>query len=139
MSIRSLKEAIEGIPYSLSDQVLSYSRSVSVALPEIFDEAGVAYNRDIADQVVFLAGVRKLFSIIDSAYWVIDNASAILEKNDMHRIRVGGTNLSRGADYHYSVEQLRKNLIALLEDNNIYRYIADQSYVEIVRDLSSGH
>ena len=137
--MQSLKEAIEGIPYSLSEQVLSYSRSVSVALPDIFSEAGVAYSPDIVDQVVFLAGIRKLFSIIDSAYWVIDNASAILSKQDMHRIRVGSTNLSRGADYHYSVEQLRKNLITVLEDNNIYKYIADQSFVSIVRELASGH
>lgn len=95
MSIRALSDAITDLPYGLSEQVLSYARSLDVAAPEIFREAGIAFSREVADTLVFVGGQRKLFSIVDSNYWVIDNAGAILElQQGQFSVRVGGADLS---------------------------------------------
>lgn len=139
MSIRALTDAITDLPYGLSEQVLSYARSLDLAAPEIFQDAGVAFSREIADIVVFIAGLRKLFSIVDSNYWVIDNAGAILERQQSQSsVRVGGADLSRGGNYHQSLTTVRRELIELLAEHQLLQFVQNVPYVEVVRELANG-
>lgn len=139
MSIRALSEAITDLPYALSEQVLSYARSLDVAAPEIFKDAGVQFSREVADTLVFVAGLRKLLSIIDSNYWVIDNVGAILERQqDQFSVRVGGTDLSRGGDYHHALVTVRKELVELLSEHQLLHFAQNVPYVEVVRELANG-
>ncbi len=139
MSIRALSDAISELPYGLSEQVLSYARSLDVAAPEIFEDAGVPFSREIADTLVFIAGLRKLLSIVDSNYRVIDNVGAILENQQGgFSVRVGKADLSRGGDYHQALVTVRNELVELLSEYQILQFAQSLPYVDIVRELANG-
>ena len=135
MSLNSLTRAIAGMPSGMADSIVSYARSVEVALPDIFRDAQRKYRKDIADQIVFLAGVKKLFSIIDSTYWMLDNSSAILERQEISVIKVGSSDLSRsGEDYHL-LKNLRQSLVEILSEQRIYHLVSERSYSNIIKQL----
>jgi hypothetical protein len=139
MSLRILAETISDLPYGLSEQVLSYARSLEVAAPEIFREAGVSANRELIESLVFIAGLRKLYSIVDSNYWVLDNTGAILEREQVQfSVRVGSADLSRGSEYHHSLVTVRRELIELLSEHQLLQFVQNIPYVEVVRELAGG-
>lgn len=139
MSIRALADALAELPYGLTAQVLSYARSLEVAADDIFTDAGVPFTRELADKLVFISGLRKLLSIVDSNYWVIDNAGAILERQQGQlSIRVGGADLSRGSDYHQALAAIRRDLMDLLAHHNMLDLVQAVPYVDVVRELANG-
>lgn len=137
MSYRKLQETVKGLPWALEEQVLGYARSVDEALPEIFKEAGRAFDRAIGDQIVFLAGVRKLHSIVASSYWTLDNSGRLLETLDVSSIRAGSLDLSRGGALHARLASLVNSLEKALEKHDIRQYIG-VDYATLVRTLSSN-
>ena|SRR5213075_3372347 len=137
MSMKALSDAIDPLPYALSEQVLSYARALELAAPEIFADAGVKRTRERTDALVFVAGLRKLFSIVDANYWVVDNASAILSRQgDQYAVRVGGADLSRGGTYHESLGRMLADFQQLLVEQNLLRYVRDISYADVVREMA---
>jgi len=139
MSLKLLSDALESLPYSLKEQVLGYARSISEAAPEIFKEAGVRRDNKTEDTLVFLAGMKKLFSIVDSNYWVIDNAGAILEKEQSQfSVRIGGSDFSRGGDYLSKLDMIRKELNSYFIEQGIADLIESRNYSEIVRTIQNG-
>ena len=140
MTIQALSEAIDNLPYALSEQVLSYARALEVAAPEIFRDAGIKQNRELTNVLVFIAGLRKLFSIVDSNYWVVDNVGAILaSQQEQYSVRVGSTDLSRGGTYHQSLSTIRREFTELLTKHNLIQYVGNVPYVDILRELADGH
>jgi len=140
MSLKLLTDTLESLPYSLKEQVLGYARSISAVAPEIFKEAGVRRNDKTEDKLVFLAGLRKLFSIIDSNYWVIENAGAILEKQQAQfSVRIGGSDFSRGGDYHSQLNTLRKELNNYFIEQGILDLIESRNYSDLVRTIQNEH
>lgn len=139
MSIRILSETIDDLPHALSKQVMSYARSLEYAAPEIFKEAGIRQSRELTNILVFVAGLRKLYSIVASNYWVLDNAGAILSSQQQQNVRVGGMDLSRGGNYHQSLNKLRSELADLLSKHQLLQYVREMPYVELLRGLADGH
>lgn len=125
---------IEGLPKSLSDQVVGYAASVERALPEIFRDAERKFDQDIANQLVFLAGVRKLHSIVASSYWTLDNSGALLHQFNTERIRVGRADYSRGGLFHQDLLELLEAFENVLSKYNISEYI-NTSFTELVNIL----
>ncbi|MFA4911414.1 MAG: hypothetical protein WC649_10285 [Desulfobacteria bacterium] len=139
MSLRELADTINSLPYALSDQVLSYAKSLELSAPDIFKDAGIERTKELTDTLVFIAGLRKLFSIVNSNYWVIDNAGAILSKQNQYEVRVGRTDLSRGGTYHQALNALSKDLYEILSQHNLLQYVQNMPYSEIVRKIANGH
>jgi len=137
VSYKELEETVKGLPWALEEQVLGYARSVDDALPEIFREAGRAFDRALADQVVFLAGLRKLHSIVAGNYWTLDNSGKLLETLDVSKIRAGSLDLSRGGDLHVRLESLVKSLERALEKNDVRQYLG-VDYRTLVGMLASN-
>jgi hypothetical protein len=135
MSYRELEETVKGLPWVLEEQVLGYARSVDEALPEIFREAGRAFDRALADQVVFLAGLRKLHSIVAGNYWTLNKSGKLLETLDVSKIRAGSLDLSRGGELHARLGSLVKSLENALEKNDVSQYLR-VDYQTIVAMLS---
>jgi len=102
----------EKLPLSLREQVLGYAESVERSAPSIAKDAGVSFTSRFEDHIVFVAGLRKLFSIVSSSYWSLDNSTALLSKSNTSVITIAGRSFSRGSEAH---EQLR-TLLADLED-----------------------
>jgi len=135
MSLRELQETARGLPPNLQEQVIGYARSVRDALPDIFREAGSPHDAKIADQVIFLAGVRKIHSLVASAYWTVDNSGKLLESMGEIIIRAGSLDLTRQGAFHSRLQSLIKQLENVLRENKIDQ-LPNINYAELIRLLS---
>ena len=131
MSMPALQSMVGGLPRSLSGQVPGYAESVERTLPEIFKDAGKAFDNDIADQMVFLAGVRKLYSVVASSYWTLDNSATLLQKLNADRIRIGRTDYSHGSAFHQNLSALLDAIEKVLRKHDIFQYV-NLSYSEVL-------
>lgn len=140
MSIRALHEVFDDLPHTLFEQVISYARAIEDATPEIFKDAGIKPNRELANTLVFIAGIRKLFSIVNSNYWIVDNVGAILaNQQEIYSVRVGNTDLSRGGTYHQSLNNITTEFTELLTEHKLVQYVSNVPYADILRDIANGY
>jgi hypothetical protein len=123
MSYRELEETVMDLPWLLKEQVLGYARSVDEALPAIFHESNRSFDRALADQIVFLAGIRKLHSIVSGNYWALDNSGKLLESLEVTKISAGSHDLSRGGELHQLLGSLIKSLENALDKNDVRQYL----------------
>ena len=79
------------------EDVIGYARSVDAALPEIFRDAGIAERPDLRDQLVLVAGAKKLHAICSSAFWILEHSLSGLKSADVQQIRMGGIYVARGS------------------------------------------
>lgn len=134
MSMSALQGMIVGLPRSLSDQVLGYAESVERVLPEIFRDAGKAFDNNIADQMVFLAGVKKLYSVVALSYWTLDNSATLLQKLNADKIRIGRTDYSHGSAFHQNLSELLETMEKVLRKHDIFQYV-NLSFAEMLQTL----
>lgn len=132
---KELQNTVEGLPWSLREQVIGYARSVDDALPAIFREAKRDFDSALGDQVVFFAGIKKLYSIVGSSYWALDNSGKLLETLDVSSISAGGLDLTRGGDLHHRLKALVHSLDKALEKNNVRQYL-DLDYKTLIEVFS---
>lgn len=139
MSYKVLIDAIQGLPRALKDQVLGYALCVEGALPEIFKKAGRQYDNAIGDQIIFLAGMRKLYSLVSSNYWTLDNSATLLGDMDVKHITAGSVDLSKSGKLHANLQELNKSLEDIFSEHELLQYF-NVDYAEIVNNLiSNGH
>ena len=93
-------ELLAELPTSLRERISGYVDSVINSMDAIFESAGKKYSEEIATMVIVIAASRKLFDIINAAYWTLDNTAIILEDQGTSSIRIGGTSYSRSSQYY---------------------------------------
>lgn len=133
---KELQNTVEALPWALREQIIGYAKSVDDALPEIFREAGREFDRALGDRLVFFAGVKKLYSIVGSCFWALDNSGKLLESLDVSTIRAGGLDLTRGGNLHARLQALITSLDVALEKNNVRNYL-NLDYKTLIELLSN--
>ena len=106
-----MHDALAELPYSLREQVLGYAESVERALPEIFKSNRRKFDKNLGDKIVFMSGVRKLYSLVSSSYWTLENSAYMLNEEGISSIKIGSSDFSRGSDIYRRL----KGLISTLE------------------------
>lgn len=135
----ALNRVAEELPWSLREQVIGYARSVDYALPEIFKEANIKFDQEISNKVVFLSGIKKLYSIVSSSYWAIDNSGKLLNSINVEYVTAGSLDLSVGGEFHKKLKTLLGNIDRILTDSDLNMFLS-RSYKDIVKELYDyGH
>lgn len=138
MSFREVEEFADLLPYTLKEQVLGYARSVRDAMPEIVLEAGVEYSNEVADKIIYIAGLRKLYSICNSSYWALENTCYLLQESNVHNVRVGGTDMSKGSQFYNDLNSITKDIDSYLIDKGIKDEVVSLSYPNLIRMYTHG-
>jgi hypothetical protein len=137
MSLALLSSTVADLPFVLREQVVGYAESVRQALPDIFRDAGVKLDQRLADEVVFLAGVRKLHGLVASSYWALDNSAELLDGSAVDRIRIGRHDFSRGGQVHSALRAALEGLESALARENIGDLIK-LGYADLVQALAGN-
>lgn len=119
MSIALLRDMTEKLPPSLREQILGYAESVKIAAPAIAKDQGIELTQTFEDHITFLAGVRKLFSIVSSSYWSLDNSATLLARSDSPAITIAGRSFSRGSEPYQQIYTLLTDLENALREANV--------------------
>jgi hypothetical protein len=138
MSLERVEDFARGLPPRLREDVLGYARSVQSALPEIFENAGVRETSELRDQVVFIAGVKKLHAICSSTFWILENSLSRLQQADIRQVRLGGLTVSRGSRMWTELRDTVTAIEAILAQQGLLQFVSTPSYAEILRELTDG-
>jgi len=135
MSIDAVHQFTQELPFRLREDVLSYARSVNEALPEIFREANVAPDERLGDELVFVAGIKKLHAICSANFWILDSSLHSLSQADLHEVQLGSLRISRGSEEWQRLRDLLNDLEGVLAQQNLLEIIGLTSYTEILQWL----
>ena len=139
MSLERVSEFAQSLPPRLREEVVAYARSVDNAAADIFREARVQFDQRLADQLTFLAGIKKLYAISSGTFWILDNSLYSLQKADTYEVRIGSMRISRGSKEYEQLRTLLADLDELLVVQGLYDLVQVSSYVETLRRLSDEH
>jgi len=137
--MKYLRNIFSDLPTELATQVFGYAHSVYDASPEIFRNARVPLTDDLQQKLVFLAGVKKFYTIIDSNYWLISNAGKLLSEMGTNNVYIGSVDFSRGSPYFSQLEEMRRELTNILGEFDLTRLTERTDYVVLVKILADGH
>ncbi len=138
MSIERVADFARELPPKLREDIIGYARSVQSALPEIFQDAGIAETRELRDQLVLIAGVKKLHAICSSAFWILDNSLAGLQQADIQQVRLGGLFIARGSRQWLELRDAVAAIEGVLADQGVLPFVYTPSYAEVLRELTGG-
>jgi hypothetical protein len=89
MSLERVDEFAQFLPPRLREDVRAYARSVDSAAADIFREARMGFDQRLADQLVFVAGIKKLYAICSGTFWVLDNSLQSLQNAETYEVKIG--------------------------------------------------
>jgi len=135
MSVAALNPILDNLPFALKSQVSSYTESVRNSLPDIFHGAEIKYDWSIAEELLFVAGIRKLHSLISSSLWTLENSITLLSQNDISNIRVGGKEIGAKSEYQHNLRRLNTELEKTLGEYSLIGYLSG-SYSEVLKNIS---
>jgi hypothetical protein len=139
MSLELVYDFAQELPPRLREDVVGYARSVQSVLPDIFRDAEIAQDEALGNQLVFVAGIKKLYAICSSNFWILDNSLQSLRTADTFEVRMGSLRVSRGSREWIQLRELLGNLEALLSEQRIFDVVLLTSYPEILHRLRDGH
>jgi hypothetical protein len=135
MSLNAVRTMAADLPRNLAEQVIGYAESVDRALPEIFRDAHVTQTRKLADEVVFLAGVKKLQTLTASAFWTLDTSTRLLASADVGEVRIGGQDFSKGGAVYKKLQKLLADLDLTLAENDCLNLLRLR-WPDVIRELA---
>ncbi len=139
MKKENISSMIEKLPFYLKERIDGYVKSVDIVLIDIFKSAGVKYSDEIAQDVIFIAFLKKFYAIVNSAYWTLDNTGEILENNGISSVWIGSTNYSRYSEYYGNLFRMQDKFKTILEDGNVFEMVFNMNYKEIIKHLSNEY
>ena len=135
MSLELVSDIAQALPYKLKEDVVGYARSVRDALPDIFREAEMAPDDVLANQLVFLAGIKKLYAICSGTFWILDNSLKSLGEAQAFEVKLGSMRVSRGSRDWVNLRSLLTDLEIILTEQRLEEMVNLTSYAEILHRL----
>ena len=86
---RYLANVMAELPYRLRDEVEGYVNAVDTAAVDIARERGIRLTGEVRDSFLFLVGIRRLWSTINSSHWTAANSAEIFQRAEVPSVRAG--------------------------------------------------
>jgi hypothetical protein len=137
MSLADVDEFAQNLPYVLREQVVGYARSIRDAAPEIIQEAGVSPSPGVIDQLIWIAALKRLHSILSSTYWTINTANVLLREQNAGFPVIGGVDYSLKSSFYSRLRSALQDLEALLSSLDLSDLITLQ-WADVVKRLVNG-
>jgi hypothetical protein len=110
MSRQAFGDIIDALPFGLRDQLDGYVSAVESVADDIIREAGLEPSQAIRDQLVFAAGVRRLWAMVDGQWAVLDTSLRFLRESRVNGMRVGSALYGPESRDFVEVQRLRRQL-----------------------------
>jgi len=139
MSLELVQEFAQQLPFRLREDVVGYARSVQAAVPDIFREAGITLDQRLAGQLVFVAGIKKLYAICSGTFWILDNSLHSLQHTQTYEVKIGSMRISRESREYEQLRDLLNDLDNTLAEQRLGEIVHVSSYTETLHWLRDGH
>jgi len=132
-----LRSLLTELPRSLAEEIEGYSSSVSDAYSAIASEVGVPRNQreELEGEFVFAAAIRRLWTLLDTQYWILSHSLGLLASQDVGTVRLGGTRYSRDSRAFRDVRALRDDLQSVVRGLGIEPHVNAPSLSDLASIL----
>lgn len=128
----ALKEILYELPSVMREEIEGYIQSIESNVPSIFEEIGVKHPSDeFVEQLIFYAGIRRIWTLLSTVYWTIDNSLVLMRNYDVTSIRVGTTIYGKKTEYYLRVSQLFQDFDTLLSQLGLKDIIDARNLTEV--------
>jgi hypothetical protein len=126
MSAEAFRHAIEELPSKLRDDLNGYVKSVEDAVPQILRDNDVpeAEWQRMYKLVPFVAGVRRLYGVVNGQYWLMQDALDFAERGNFKGFRYGSFSISADSEEYLRAKELNNALFKWLSDNRIAEVVS---------------
>lgn len=126
------------MPFRLREQVIDYVASVADAIPEIFSDAGIEFSAELRDDLLFLAGIRKIWTLVNGQFELVNGALTLLAESDVRRMRIGSMPLDRQSDLYRSLKTLRDGLQRTFIELGIFDTVRAESLTAMLLKIATA-
>jgi len=147
MSLARLHSTIRDLPYGLREQIIGFATYIDDASDDLLDEAGFSQpSRNQVDELVYIAGLWKLWQIINSLFSLLDNSLSLLQSGNptgatlagtQIGYRMGGQLYSRNSRQYSMLATLRADLSTTLISQRLGFVRNARTIPELVRGVVS--
>jgi hypothetical protein len=130
---------IETLPRSLRDQVLGYIAAVHAASEAIFSEAGVQRTDELEQALLSVAALRKIYGVVNSSYWAVDNSLSLTQNGQTGSVRIGGARYSKVSEEYLALRRLHLDMETMVGRLELRSLIEADSYADVVLLLANEH
>ncbi|WP_338825148.1 hypothetical protein MHOCP_07020 [Moorella humiferrea] len=127
-----LKEILYELPSVMREEIEGYIQSIESNAPSIFEEIEVKHpSEDLVEQLIFYAGIRRIWTLLSTVYWTIDNSLVLMRNYDVTSIRVGTTIYGKKTEYYLRLRQLFQDFNTLLSQLGLKEIVDASNLIEI--------
>jgi hypothetical protein len=120
VSLRDLANVTARLHYSLRDQILGYATYVEDAAEDLFAGMGFAdVPVERINTLVYVAGVWRLWQIVNGQISILDNALALLATSGVNSVQLGQTFYSGRSEGIHMLVELRDDLGRVLAQQGL--------------------
>ncbi len=136
MARGELQIVLDQLPRPIRETIEGYVDFAEEASEELFSEVGIARTDDLMSEFLFLCGLRRLWSLVDADYWILDNSLAITREFGIGGVRAGGIDYAHGTGFVAQLAELRGQLQAILDQADVLTLVRAQHLSEMLEMLS---
>jgi hypothetical protein len=135
LSRRQLREAIEDYPYAMRERVLDYALRVEESAQAIFSDVGHENpTQGEIDQLVFVAGLRKLWSMVEFQFRTLQSV-VTADQYGVAGLRAGGVVYRRDSSDYLAVRDLRDDLWSILRQGGMLELVRTRRLSDVAAGL----
>jgi hypothetical protein len=136
MSLDEVVSWTENLSYAHRDQILGFATFVEEAADDLLEAAGVqAITELLIDQLVYAAGVWRLWQSINSQVSLLNNSLTLMAASGVDGVRLGGTTYTRNSQQYVMLTALRDDLRRVLRDSGLQFIPNSATLTELVRGV----
>jgi len=98
---------LEPLPYTLRQRVEGYAEFIEETAEQVAADTGLPAEPSFRDEFVYFAGLRRLWTLVDSQYWLIDRSLALGAGFGVTSVAAGRHRFDRDAGPLYELRRLR--------------------------------
>ncbi len=116
---RLVLEMTSELPWAMRTSLEGYVASVAAAKNDIFADTQTEYNEDLYERFIFLIAVWRLWSVVDTQFWILSNSINLLKESGSDGLTVGATEFHSKSDFYKELSRLRNELNSLLSEMDV--------------------
>lgn len=137
MSSTEFRPAIEGLPSNLREDLNGYVRAVEESLPGILSDINIPQSewQKLYKVVPFVAGIRRLYGIINGQYWMMQDALEFAERGNFKGFAYGRFYVSPESEEYLRAKELNNVFFKWLTDNDIVQVVSAPKLSDAIEQL----
>lgn len=138
MSKYALYEVLGHLPYNLKNQIEGYVVSVEDLALDIFSHEGIDFSKSLLDNLLFLAGMWRLWTLVDTYYWIMDNSISLVRTTNVHSIRIGSSSYTYDSRDYRELHELRQKLLNLFAQEELSQLTEARTISDLLIIIKGG-